>query len=76
MRLSIHICRWGGVAAPGGISAFLLAAAEYLPSYWLLLAASPSAPKGVHKLKLHDLQTYMIGFAVEIIYRLSQAVPQ
>ena len=62
------------MAAPGGISAFLLAAAEYLPSYWLLLAASPSAPKGVHKLKLHDLQTYMIGFAVAIFYRVCLAL--
>ena len=62
------------MAAPGGISALLLAEAEYLPSYWLLLAASPSAPKGVHKLKLHDLQTYMIGFAVAIFYRVCLAL--
>ena len=34
------------MAAPGGISAFLFAAAEYLPSYWLQLAAPPLAPKG------------------------------
>ena len=46
MRLAIHICRCGAVAAPGGTSALLLAAAEYLPSYWLQLAAGTSAPKG------------------------------